>query len=295
MRESISYAFLLNIVIIFIFLCSTIVMGIFSYYRAFRANSIIISEIEKYEGYNCLSKDTIAKKLSIIAYNVPFDVKCKSDDKNCVVDKSKNYAVVSYNLDYDDGLYMRLIPRNDDSKESRSIDANPVDDLMNSKYSKDGTHTKKYQYGVYTYMYTDIPIISSLLKIPFYSRTSVLYEFRNLKYVRYLDQDMAFDYNFIPEYVKTNIDDILKNLKDDDGKKIKIDHSDNNSVYSAYIRGYSYKILDNYVKEMGQVDTLRYQNLKDRFGLYSSSVEDAQSYLTKARFACGFLVDWSEI
>lgn len=169
MKESISYTFVLNIVIMFIFICAAVIMGIFSYFRAYKANTIIINEIEKYEGYNCLSAQTIAQKLSTISYNVPFDAKCKSSyDKPCMTDENKNYAVVSYNLDHNKGNYVRI---NDKYSE------------MNTKYectSGNCSNTKKYQYGVYTYMYVDLPIVSSMIRIPVYTKSSVMYEFRNI-------------------------------------------------------------------------------------------------------------------
>ena len=35
---------------------------------------------------------------------------------------------------------------------------------------------------IYTYMYVDLPVISSLIRIPFFSKTSIMYEFRNFSY-----------------------------------------------------------------------------------------------------------------
>lgn len=159
-----SYSFILNIVILFIFVCFAIVMGILSYYRAFKANSIIIETIEKYEGFNCFSEAEIATKLNSIAYNVPFSVNCNSKGDNCRVDTNQNYAVVSYDLDF----------------EGTKI----YDDRLNSSYKCDGTNgacttNKHYQYGVYTYMYVDFPIVSNILKLSVFGKSDILYEFRN--------------------------------------------------------------------------------------------------------------------
>lgn len=101
MKESISYTFILNIVITFVFICFAVIMGIFSYNRAFRAGVIITDAIEKYEGFNCLSEEEINKKLRTISYNVPFEADCSKadEDDKCRVDTNRNYAVVSYNLD----------------------------------------------------------------------------------------------------------------------------------------------------------------------------------------------------
>lgn len=161
MKESISYSFLLNIVILFIFVCFAVVMGVLSYYKAFRANTIIANAIEKYEGYNCLSKEEIGRKLTGIGYNTPFKVECKAGDKNCN-DEGYSYKIISYNLDFDGNLI--------------------YDENMNSTYKCDEngcTTNKHYQYGIFTYMYTELPVISGLIKLPFFSKTSTMYEFRN--------------------------------------------------------------------------------------------------------------------
>lgn len=162
MKESISYAFLLNIVIVFVFTCFAIVMGVLSYYKAFKANTIISETIEKYEGYNCLSKEEIARKLGSIGYNTPFEVNCKKNDGKCD-DSGSGYKVISYNLDFEGNLVYD-------------------NEIMNSSYicDENGCATNKhYQYGIYTYMYVELPVISGLIRIPFFSKTSIMYEFRN--------------------------------------------------------------------------------------------------------------------
>lgn len=168
MKESISYSFLLNIVLVFIFVGFAIVMGTLSYYKAFRANSIISETIEKYEGYNCASKEEISRKLNTISYKAPFNVACNANDGNCAADNNNGYKIISYNLDFD-----KL------KTKSRLL----YDDSMNSSYICDGnngcTTNKHYQYGIYTYMYVDFPVISKLLKLTYFSKTSIMYEFRN--------------------------------------------------------------------------------------------------------------------
>ena len=167
MKESISYTFLLNIVIVFIFLCFAIIMGVFSYYKAFRANTIIVNAIEKYEGYNCASKKEIDEKLSGIGYNVPFTPKCKKDEKNCVVDETNKYKVVPYNLDGPTG----------GTGESYF-----VNDTTGSVFRDGNPHeqTHYYSYAVTTYMYVDLPIVNQLIKMSFVSRTNTMFEFRNI-------------------------------------------------------------------------------------------------------------------
>ena len=162
MKESISYSFLLNIIIIFIFTCAAIIMGILSYYKAFRANTIISNAIEKFEGYNCLSKEEISRKLNGLGYNTPFKVSCKNSDGKCD-DSGESYKVTAYNLDFEGNLVY------DDEK-------------LNTVYicNDNGCATNKhYQYGIYTYMYVELPVVSKLIRILVFSKTSILYEFRN--------------------------------------------------------------------------------------------------------------------
>lgn len=200
MKESISYTFLLNTVIIFIFVCLAIVMGIFSYYRAFKANTIIINAIEKYEGYNCLAQDEIARKLGTASYQTPFDVDCKDRyGKPCTTDTGRNYAVVSYNLDYNEGNFIG---------DTDDFDVEPDDINMNGKYDGNGNMTKRYQYGVYTYMYVDMPVISGMLKIPFFAKTRTMYDFRDMYISRSYGEngnkfpDVAYDANYINNFEK---------------------------------------------------------------------------------------------
>lgn len=197
MREGISYSFLLNIIILFIFVSAAIVMGIFSYYKAFRANTIVISSIEKYEGYNCLSANEAAQKLSGISYNVPFQVTCKEKyGTPCIVDNAGNYAVVSYNLDSEWGYYVNSNSSNTDNKKYSQMNSQIMecDDIHPELCSS----TTNYQYGVYTYMYVDLPVISSMIRIPFFAKTKVLHEFRNLVITDVDSGIQAYDLNYIP-------------------------------------------------------------------------------------------------
>lgn len=158
MRESISYSFLLNTIILFIFICFAVIMGIFSYYRAFRANTIIINSIEKYEGFNCLAQEEAARKLSTLSYSTPFRANNRSDNIGELLTNSSEYNNLGYSV-----IYYDLNDRN-------------------------------YQYGVFTYMYMDLPIINQIMRIPLYSKTKVLYEFRELT-------------NKVPDEIKSQVID----------------------------------------------------------------------------------------
>lgn len=215
MKEGISYSFLLNIIILFIFVCAAIVMGVFSYYRAFRANTIIVNTIEKYEGYNCYSQEEIARKLSTISYSLPYNVACADRyGKHCTPDPDKNYVVVAYNLDYD-GFYDDFSNWNEHDKYMFSF-------IENSRGISNGygNYTKRYQYGVYTYMYVDLPVISKLIRLSYFSKTKEMTEFRNL----YRKDSTYTDLNFIPDE--------------------KIDYEDGLSVLTS---------VDNFTRELGQL------------------------------------------
>ena len=172
MKESISYSFLLNIIIVFVFVCASIVTGIFSYYRAFRAGTAIVNEIEKYEGYNCVSALSISEKLNQIGYLLPFKIECETSDENCIISADGNYKVVSFN--YNNKL--DSLTNININSESIFYNYNEDDHLYSGSDLYCGTengekkcyHTSKYGYGIYTYMYTDLPVISGFLKIPIY-------------------------------------------------------------------------------------------------------------------------------
>ena len=266
MKESISYSFLLNIIILFIFVCGAIVVAIFSYYRAFRASTIIVNEIEKYEGYNCESKASIARKLGGVSYSVPFKVTCKDRyGTPCVVDDvTGSYAVVSYNLDNNSGEYA-------------------FGNDMNSSVS-DSSYTKKYQYGVYTYMYIDAPIISEIIRIPIFTKTKQMHEFRNLKIVSRSDDNIKFiDLDIIPA-------DILS-----DSRLSESEYSDKLSEYmlenytrslakKEYIHGYNPDLVsDNYIYDM-----------REAFKYLDNTARGAQSLKALGQHYCGYVIDWSK-
>ena len=263
MKESISYSFLLNIIILFIVVCASIVAAIFSYYRAFRASTIIINEIEKYEGYNCESKASIARKLSGVSYSVPFNVSCKSRyGTPCEVDETTgSYVVISYNIDNNTGQYA-------------------FGEEMNSSVS-DGSYTKTYQYGVYTYMYIDAPVISEIIRIPIFSKTKQLHEFRNLK-VYYSDDKTSFiDLDIIPEDIKAQYSEseyasILANYL--------LENYTDSLIQKEYRHGYNPDLVtSNYVYD-----------LREAFKYIGYSIENAQSLNNSGKHNCGYVVDWSK-
>ena len=134
MKESISYTFLLNIIIIFIVISFFAIMSIMSYSKAFRTNSKIVNSIELYEGYNG-AKSEISRTLTNYGYQRKSITCPKKDGQNAV-------NVISGKTD--DAVCIYLFDKG-----------------------------KTYSYGVITYMTFDFPIINSI-RMPVYTRTRTM-------------------------------------------------------------------------------------------------------------------------
>ena len=131
MKESISYTFLLNIIIVFIAISFFAIMGIISYSKAFRVNSKIINAIEINEGYNGYSIDNISKTLISYGYQ-KYKVNCPTKDgQEAIYDASGQNGYCVYYFDQGD----------------------------------------TYSYGVITYMYFDFPVVGRFFRIPVYTKT----------------------------------------------------------------------------------------------------------------------------
>lgn len=279
MKESISYSFLLNIIILFIFVCASIIAGVFSYYKAFRANTIIINEIEKYEGYNCNSMSKIASKLKTISYNLPFDVKCKDGEDNCATDEFNNYKVYFYYVDHfdDSSGYTTYV---DDESFDSSIIRCDSDNNCEMLYT--------YQYGVYTYMYTDLPLVSGLLRIPVFSKTAQLYDFRNLTSD---GKFFIFDADSFPSYIadamSSGVYD-LANGSNNYAQLIEVNSDDLNNGSITYGSGMAYF-------GYGRKKILDYSdvNLRDDFIMSDADKNNATSLKNSGKKRCGYIPNWS--
>ena len=64
MKESISYTFLLDIIIVFIAISFFAIISIMSYSKAYRVNSKIVNAIEINEGYNRYATERIEQTIS---------------------------------------------------------------------------------------------------------------------------------------------------------------------------------------------------------------------------------------
>ncbi len=149
MKESIGLTVTINIMIIFIIVAFVFVTGILSYTKAFKAASLIVKSLEKYEGYNSLAYNQINTNLSALSYIHGDSAKCSST-------------------------------------KSATIGEGKLESLNNSehfayciyKFEEDGDE-KHYSYGVVTYMTIDFNMFNVKLKLPIYARTSRIYRFPN--------------------------------------------------------------------------------------------------------------------
>ena len=131
MKESISYTFLLNIIIVFIAISFFAIMGIISYSKAFRVNSKIVNAIEINEGYDAYSKETINSVLTSYGYQRVSRTCPKKDGQAAITDASGQDGFCVYYFDQGD----------------------------------------TYSYGIMTYMTIDFPIVGRFFRIPVYTKT----------------------------------------------------------------------------------------------------------------------------
>ena len=85
MKESISYTYLLNMMLVFIFVSFSVVMVTISYTKAYRINSKIADAIEDAEGYNEKSVNEINRLIRAFGYQQP-NITCKERSTGVVVE-----------------------------------------------------------------------------------------------------------------------------------------------------------------------------------------------------------------
>ncbi len=143
MSSSIGHTFLYNIIILFVIIVFAFISGILSYYKAFKVNNRIVHAIEKFEGYNKLSKEEIDYSLGNYGYSTEV-INCNKTYKNMNL-----VEATGLNSNYRYCIYIDEL--------------NPVS----------GTY---YTFGVLTYMNLDLPIIN-VINIPVFTRTNRIYKF----------------------------------------------------------------------------------------------------------------------
>lgn len=142
MREGIGSTMLYNIVIVFLSIIFALILGTIVYYKAFKVNKVIISSLEKYEGYNSLSIKEIEQNLSSIGYPSRKTGDCPAKDgvaASAPISARYRYCIYYYN--------------NDGS----------------SHY---------YSYGVISYITFEFPFFdSAFFSFPIYTRSDRIYRF----------------------------------------------------------------------------------------------------------------------
>lgn len=178
MRESIGTAFMLNFIVLFIFLVFAFLAGTFSYYKAYRINSYIVNAIEVYEGYNQYAKEYIEQGLSSLGYDVTTKVDCPS-----VWDNSVQNYMLGENAELDDFTIQgrRVLANPDDPTDEGYCVYLYVNDNGSMAYSVDKIETTDiyYHYGVLTFMRFRFPVVEDILRIPIFSRTNRMYCYGN--------------------------------------------------------------------------------------------------------------------
>lgn len=146
MSGPIGHTYIYNFIILFIVIVFAFLAGSLSYYKAFKVNNIIIGSLEKYEGYNALSKTEIEVNLSNLGYTV-------SDNTSCA-DTYKGMSLVSLTGNPEEYEYCIYV---------------------DSQTPSSGEY---YTYGVVTRMNIDLPVIDRL-SLPVFTRTNRIFKFTN--------------------------------------------------------------------------------------------------------------------
>lgn len=148
MSSPIGHTFMYNIIIIFLVIVFAFLAGIMSYYKAFKVNNSIVYSIEKYEGYNDLSKAEIQKNLSNLGYDTnTTNLECENNYKNMslVTESSKSHRYCIY-------IENKIINESDHGKNDYFV------------------------YGVKTYMSINLPFVN-WIRIPVFTKTNQIYKF----------------------------------------------------------------------------------------------------------------------
>lgn len=169
MRQSIGTTFMLNFIILFIFLVFAFLAGTLSYYKAYRVNNAIVHAIEKYEGYNEYSKIEINDKLSNLAYETQI---LKNDISGYCPATWK--VAEMYVSDYNKSGYL-TIDGDGQGRYGYCIYEYHQDNNFGAYGGGVETTDNYYTYGVLTYLQFQFPGVQYLLKIPIFSRTNRMY------------------------------------------------------------------------------------------------------------------------
>ena len=146
MSNPIGHTYMYNFIILFIVIIFAFLAGAMSYYKSYKVNNAIVYSIEKYEGYNDLSKAEISRILTTLGYD--------TNKYDCKADAYKGMTLV-----------------NDTTKSHNYCIY--IEDKVTSGNHANGEY---FVYGVRTYMTIDLPVVRTL-KIPVFTKTNQIYKF----------------------------------------------------------------------------------------------------------------------
>lgn len=138
MRGGYGSVFLYSVIMIYIVVIFSFIIGTVSYNKSYKVNTLISHSLETWEGYNQGARDEIKKKLDTIGYIKGNNNVCKERDGAKLVS--------GYEREHEICIYY--------------IDA--------------GAH---YHYGIETYMFVELPLIGTKLKIPVYSKSERIHHY----------------------------------------------------------------------------------------------------------------------
>ena len=145
-----------SMVFLFIAIVLLLLTATISYYKGFKVNSRILLSINKYAGYNGLSKKEIEDYLSSIGYTVS-----PSGQEECGERKGlKPIKAINASGSDTNYLYCVYYHENDVSKVNKDKGEN------------------YYSYSVVSYIYVDLPIVGKF-KVPVYTKGERMYNFND--------------------------------------------------------------------------------------------------------------------
>lgn len=147
MKESIGLTATLNIVIIFLFIAFAFILGTMSYSKAFRASSMITNALERYEGYNLLSKHEIDRNLNTLGY-------MSGNGENCPKTRTSSLGV----------------------GELVTLDEQQYKEYCIYFFDNDGDK-RHYSYGIVTYITFEFNVFGMTWKFPIYNHVRRIYRF----------------------------------------------------------------------------------------------------------------------
>lgn len=144
-------------IFVFIIIVIGLLTATISYYKGFKVNSRILLSIDKYAGYNKLSKSEIDNYLSGIGYTVE-----PNGQSSCPNEKSGGTLIRTFvnQTNYLYCVYYHSDDRGAKEKDQLNGDNKPI----------------YYNYSVISYIYVDLPIVGQF-KIPVYSKGERIYNF----------------------------------------------------------------------------------------------------------------------